>query len=118
MNTAAVENPMARNAAKVYEASLLPQATDEHMQAATVAVLADIGAWTDTIAAECDGHSAVDSERAQRLPGRLLDATTAELMHALLTSDHLAAVVLRQRLLDSEHDRVRRMAAYFAQGGE
>jgi len=121
MFAAAIENPVARGAAKAYEASLSPEVTELHAECATRAVLAHVEGWTDDLAAECMGFAAVDIDHAVRIPGRLLDAESAVVFHVMMTAtepaDFMAARdELTRRHLKANAERIKRLERMFAEG--
>lgn len=70
MFAAAIENPVARGAAKAYEAILSPEVTELHAECATRAVLAHVEGWTDDLAARDEltrRHLKANAERIKRL---------------------------------------------------
>lgn len=104
----AVENGMVIGAAKAYERSLITP-SNLVMSYVVADVLEDVDTMADWIYSECASKRA-NSERALRMPHRLMTADTATLVHALMTGDAEDCVrardLLRARYLESQADRV------------
>ena len=87
-------------------------------------VIADLDTFSDVIAAGCFQRTDVDSDWHTRIPGRLAQADTAELLHAaLVAADRedadtcLEAVrLLLQRHLQRSARRIDHLAAELAEG--
>lgn len=92
---------------------------DVHVEIAVERITADVDTFTDWLAGECQGRTNVSSDWSCRVPGRLLTADVAVLLHAALTAaDALdeagclsAMRALQQRYLVEKDDRLQQLAA-------
>lgn len=93
-----------------------------HVELAVERVLADVDGVVDWLGSECSQRSHVSSDFATRVPGRLLTADTAVVLHAALIAadrgDEMGCLdamrVLTQRYLAGADKRVRALASEFA----
>lgn len=98
--------------------------TAAHVELAVARQLRNVDGFADMLASECLGRTDVESERATRMPGRLLGADTAVVLHALVVAADrhdeagclAAARLLVQRYLLAEDDRIQQLAAEYAAG--
>lgn len=93
-----------------------------HVEAAFSKTLGDLDTLVDWLGGECFQRTQVDSDRATRVPGRLLTADTAVVLHAaLVAADRQDAAgcleamrVLTQRYLELQDARVQDLARELA----
>lgn len=109
----AIENGMVIGAAHAYERAT--GSPSELVRSYVIAdTLQDVDAFTDWLYGECINKSA-NSERALRMPHRLVAADTATVLHALLVGDvediEAARDLLRARYLESKADHISERAA-------
>ena len=108
-----VETGMVIGAARAYERAT--SSPSELVRSYVVAdTLQDMDSFADWLYGECINKSA-NSERALRMPHRLMAADTATVLHALLVGDsddiEAARDLLRARYLESQAERIDERAA-------
>ena len=108
-----VENGMVIGAAQAYERAT--GSPSELVRSCVVAdTLEDVETFADWLMGQCIGKSA-NSERALRMPHRLMAADTATVLHALLVGDaedlEAARDLLKARYLESQAERIDERAA-------
>lgn len=109
----AIENGMVIGAAAAYERAT--GSPSELVRSYVIAdTLQDMDAFADWLMGHCINKSA-NSERALRMPHRLMAADTATVLHALLVGDvediEAARDLLRARYIESQAERIDERAA-------